>query len=318
MSEARPVRKVVLDVDPGIDSAVALSIALFDPRLEVLAVTAVAGNVSAEQATRNVQAIIEQLDPPRWPRIGAAVEPDRAPAETLGHLGGPDGLGGIEFPVAELHQRHISEKVLLDVVRTAPGEVTIVTLGPLTNIGRCLRRDANFAGQIGQLLIAGGTYEAPGDVSPAAEFNMYFDPQAARDAIRCRATKTLLPIDVLAKPSFSYDLLERLPDEGSKVGRLLRKTLPYYFRAHRQYLGLESVRLSDALAVLALLEPELFTTQRAAVDVEIAGELTTGATVFDRRSRPQWTGTLDVAVDVNETGVYDALLTALERAARGE
>jgi inosine-uridine nucleoside N-ribohydrolase len=318
VSEDRPLRKVVVDVDPGIDSAVALAMALFDPSLEVLAVTAVAGNVSAEQATRNVQAIIEQLDPPRWPRIGAAVEPERAPAETLGHLGGPDGLGGSEFAVAELHQRHLSEKVLLDVVRSAPGEVTIVTLGPLTNVSRCLRRDATFAGQLGQLLIAGGNYEAPGDVSPAAEFNMYFDPHAARDVLRCRATKTLLPIDVLAKPSFSYDLLERLPAEASKVGRLLRKMLPFYFRSHRQYLGLESVRLSDAVAVLGLTHPELFTTRRAAVDVEIAGELTTGATVFDRRSRPQWPGLVDVAVDVNETGVYDALLTALERAARDE
>ena len=147
MSVGAQPRKVIIAVDPGIDAVVALSSALFDPRLEVLAVTAVAGNVSAEQATRAVQAIIEQLDPPRWPRIGAAVEPDRAPAENLSFLSGSDGLGGAEFRVAELHQRHPSDKVLNDVVRAAPQEVTVLTLGPLTNLARCLRRDPTFAQQ---------------------------------------------------------------------------------------------------------------------------------------------------------------------------
>lgn len=315
MTEPVAPRKVILDVDPGIDSAVALALALFDPRLEVLAVTAVAGNVSAEQATRNVQAIIEQLDPPRWPRIGAAVEPERAPAENLSFLCGTDGLGGAEFPVAELHQRHLSEKVLVESVRSAPNAVTIVTLGPATNVARCLRRDPQLAGLFGHVIVSGGTFEAPGDVTPAAEFNMYFDPQAAREVLRSRATKTLLPLDVLSKPSFSYELLEKLPDETSSVGALLRKLLPFSFRAHRQQLGLESVRLHDAVAVLALAHPELFTTVRAGVDVETTGELTAGATVFDRRGQARWSANVDVAVDVNESGVLDALVTGLERAA---
>src|SRR4051812_7858932 len=124
-------RKVILDVDPGINDAVALALALFDPRLEVLAVTAVAGDVSAEQATRNVQAIIEQLDPPRLPRIGAAVEPEQAAPVDGRHLNGADGLGNSNFAVAELHQRHLSEKVIADEIRAAPDSVTVIALGPL-------------------------------------------------------------------------------------------------------------------------------------------------------------------------------------------
>jgi purine nucleosidase len=311
------LRKIVFDVDPGIDSAVALAVALFDPTLEVLAVTATAGNVAAEQATRSVQAIIEQLDPPRWPRIGSALEPDRAPAEHLGYLSGTNGLGNADFPIAELHQRHTSDKVLNDVVRAAPQAVTIVTLGPMTNVARCLRRDPAFAGQIGQLMISGGTYRSAGDVTPAAEFNFFFDAQAARDVVRSRATKTLIPLDVLSKPVFDYSLLDRLPDELTRAGGLLRKVLPYFFRAHRQQLGLEGVRLYDVIAVLAVTHPELFTTERAAADVETAGEITAGATVFDRRAIGAASPNVDVAVDVNTAGVLDALLTGLERAADG-
>ena len=120
--------KVILDVDPGIGDAVAMCMALFDPRLEVLAVTAVAGNVAAEQATRNVQAIIEQLDPPRWPRIGAAREPDRGRSVDSRHLYGEDGLGNACFQVAELHNRHESDKVICDEVRAARDQVTIIAV----------------------------------------------------------------------------------------------------------------------------------------------------------------------------------------------
>jgi purine nucleosidase len=318
MSVSAQPRKVVLDVDPGIDTAVALASALFDPRLEVLAVTATAGNVSAEQATRAVQAIIEHLDPPRWPRIGAAVEPERAPAENLSFLSGPDGLGGAEFRIAELHQRHPSDKVLNDVVRSAPQEVTVVTMGPLTNLARCLRRDPTFASQLGQLVIGGGTYAVPGDVTPAAEFNFFFDPPSARDVLRCRATKTLVPLDATTKTVFDFGFLDRLPGDESRVGMLLRKLLPYFYRTHRQQLGLEGVMLPDATTLLALTQPELFTTKQAAVDVETAGEICSGATIFDRRNVPQWTANVEAALDVNPAGVLDALLTSLERAAAAE
>lgn len=307
-------RKILIDVDPGIDSAVALALALFDPTLEVVAVTAVAGNVSAEQATRNVQAIIEQLDPPRRPRVGAAIEPDMAPAENLSHLSGPDGLGGAEFRVAELHQRHPSEKVLAETIRTVGEQLTILTLGPLTNVGLCLRRDPAIVAQVGQFVVAGGTYAVPGNVTPAAEFNMYFDPAAARETLRSRATKTLLPLDVLSKPVFDYGLLERVPSAASNVGALLGKLLPFYFRSYRRH-GIEGVRLHDAVALLAVTHPELFATQHAAVDVETSGELTAGATVFDRRPEPQWNANCDVATDVNVAGVIDAIISGLERAA---
>ena len=128
-------RKVILDCDPGIDDAVALAMALFDPRLEVVAVTATAGNVSADQASRNVQAIIEQLDPFRFPRVGCATAPEDCAGTNALHMHGEDGLGNTGFAVSRLHHRHPSEKVICDAVRAEPNRVTLVCLGPLTQSG---------------------------------------------------------------------------------------------------------------------------------------------------------------------------------------
>ncbi len=309
-------RKVILDVDPGIDGAVALAMALFDPRLDVVAVTAVGGNVSASQATRNVQAIIEQLDPPRWPRIGAASEPERAPITDRRDLHGPDGLGGANFVTAELHHRHSSEKVLTDELRSSPDQVTILTLGPLTNIAAVLRRDPGLAGQIGHLMMSGGAVRVSGDVTPTAEFGIFCDPMSARMAFRSRATKTLVPLDVTQQVAFTYGHLDQFPDESSRVGRLLRKVLPFAFRAHHQRLGLEHIFLPDAVTVAALQHPELFQVQSLGGDVETTGELTAGSTVFDRRVSPEWRGNMEVALEIDPMAIMDVVLRSLAEAAK--
>ena len=303
-------RKVILDVDPGIDDAVAMCMAMFDPRLEVLAVTATAGNVAAEQATRNVQAIIEQLDPPRWPRIGVAREPDQGRPVDSRQLFGGDGLGNSFFQVAELHNRHASDKVICDEIRAAPDEVTLIALGPLTNIARAFSRDPEIVSMVGQIHIMGGSL-ACGNVTPAAEFNMYCDPEAARTVLRSPTTKTLIPLDVTRQIVMTYDQLDELPDETTATGRLLRSILPHAFRAYRMHLGLEGIHLNDAVALVAALHPELFQTETMAGDVETSGELTTGATIFDRRPMPEWRDNMDVATEVDVAGVVDAIIRGL-------
>ncbi len=309
-------RKVILDVDPGVDDAVALCLALFDPDLEVLAATAVAGNVPAPQATRNVQALVEQLDPPRWPRLGEASEPEYGIPADRRLVFGPDGLGDAHLPVAELHHRHPSEKVLADEVRSAPGEVAIVALGPLTNVAAALRREPALADQIHQVVMMGGAVSAPGNVTPAAEFNIYYDPEAARMVLRSPLTKTLVPLDVTSRLTITFGLLDQLPDETSRVGSLLRRILPFTFRAHRERLGMEGIYLHDTVALVAAVHPEWFVFEEMAGDVETVGELTRGCTVFDRRLNRQWRTNMDVAVDVNTEAVLDYILTGLRRAAQ--
>jgi inosine-uridine nucleoside N-ribohydrolase len=309
-------RKVILDIDPGIDDAMALCMALFDPRLEVVAVTAVGGNVAADRATLNVQTIIEQLDLPRWPRLGAALPPEGGLPVDGRYLYGIDGLGGIEFAVAERQHVHPSEKVICDQVRAAPHNVTIVALGPLTNIARAFVRDPELPSLVGRLVMMGGTVTAPGNITAAAEFNIYCDPASAQTVFHAPVTKTLVPLDVTNRVTLSYDLFNRLPDESTKVGRFLHQILPPAFRAYRQQFGVEGIHVHDSVALMAVLYPELFVTKEMAGDVETMGELTTGMTVFDRRRVPMWRHNMEVAVDMQSEEVIQAIIQCLANTAQ--
>jgi inosine-uridine nucleoside N-ribohydrolase len=307
-------RKIILDVDPGVDDAVAMCLALHEPLLDVLAVTATGGNVSPDQATEIVQAIVEHLDPPRLPRLGAAASDQILRCDSR-HLFGVNGLCGAHFAVAQRHHRHSSVKVICDEVRAAPGEVTIVATGPLSNIAAALQLQPDLAALVGHLIILGGTLSGPGNVTAAAEFNIYCDAEAARAVFHSPITKTLIPVDLTSRIVLDMGVLDQIPDGNSKRGELLRQILPGAFRAYRQHLGVEGIRLHDTVAVVAALRPELFTTERMHGDVETDGTLTYGATVFDRRHLPESPPNMDVAVDMDTKAVTDLILASLTRAA---
>lgn len=309
-------RKVIIDCDPGIDDAIVLCMALFDPRLEVVAVTAVAGNVSAHQASRNVQTIIEQLDPPRLPRVGVATEIEDAPATNGAALHGADGLGNVGFRTSELHHQHLSDKIIGDEVRNAEDEVTVLCLGPLTNLARALKRDPELCTVISQVVISGGSIGVGGNITPAAEFNVYYDPVSARSVFRSAMTKTLVPLDVVRDVALNFDIMEELPPETTNAGSFLRKIMPFAFRAHHQFLGQEGVRLPAAVALLSIIQPELFRTKEMAGDVETRGDLTKGATVFDRRATPLWRPNMEVVTEVDAVAATDCIVRGLAAAGR--
>ena len=307
-------KKIILDVDPGIDDAMALCMALSDPQLEVVAVTAVGGNVPPQMATRNVQGVLRQRDPPRLPRIGVASMPENGLPVDGRHLNGVDGLGGVEFDVAELLTPHPAEKIICDQVRAAPESVTIVALGPLTNIARAFQRDPELPYLVGRIVMMGGAVTVPGNITASAEFNIFCDPEAARAVFRSPSTKTLIPLDVTNRVTLTYDLLNQLPDEATRVGKFLRQILPPAFRNYRQRFGLEGIHAHDSVALLAATNPDLFVTQEMAGDVEVQGELTRGMTVFDRRRVPAWRNNMEVAVDMDTNAVVAQLGERLSRA----
>ncbi|MFO0904713.1 MAG: nucleoside hydrolase [Pirellulales bacterium] len=307
-------RKVIIDCDPGIDDALALVIALFDPRLEVIAVTAVAGNVDADQASRNVQSIIEQLDPPRFPRLGAASPPDSSCGVDGRHIHGEDGLANLGLNVSRLHHQHASEKILCDEIRAASEQVTVLCLGPLTNLARALQRDPGIASHIGRLVIAGGSVHSGGDVTAAAEFNMYFDPESAQAVFRAPITKTIVPLDLGRQLAFNVGFVNVLPREYTRAGRFLRRIVPHVFRMYHQRLGQEVIPLQALVAWLAVVHPEFFRMSDMEGDVEIRGELTTGATVFDRRRPAAARSNIEVALEVAVHDGHTAIAQALDLA----
>lgn len=308
-------RKIIIDGDMGTDDAVALCLLLNDPRVEILAITATEGCVTADQANSNLQALLGELDPDRYPRLGMATPGDDAPAINTTFLYGADGLGNTGFEVSAKQHLQVAEKLIIDFVRQFPGEVTILTLGPLTNLARALRRDPSITELINRVVITGGSVVGVGNITAAAEFNFFFDPLSARQVLQSRVTKTLVPLDVTRQVQFGIDFLQELPDISTRVGCLLKQVLPFAFRAYRQQLGLESITLNDAVGALALIEPDLFEYAEMAGDVETEGEITRGMTVFDRRSPQEWRTNLEVATSVRADAARQSIADLLQIAA---
>lgn len=308
-------RKVIIDCDPGVDDAVALCLALFDPTIEVVAITAVEGCVPAEQANLNLHGLIERLDPPRLPRIGAASPADNAPAVDTRTMHGDDGLANLAIEASSFHHPHPSDKLIVDVVRANPGDITIVTLGPLTNLARAFRRDPQLASLVGQLYMSGGSPQGIGNITPMSEFNVYYDPISARDVFRARLTKTLVPLDVSRQVAFGLDMMEKLPSVESRVGRILKNLIPFFFRAYHHRLAQESINLNDVIGLTAAIHPEFFRSESMAGDVEVSGELTCGVTVFDRRPHPEGHPNMEVMLSADDERAREWVLAGLAHAA---
>jgi non-specific riboncleoside hydrolase len=307
-------RKLIIDCDPGIDDAIALVLALCEPRLEVVAITATAGTVSIEQSASNVAAVIEQIDPSRYPRMGVASPLTLSPGVDGRGLHGEDGLGNLGLEGARTQRQLAAEKLLADEVRAAPGGVTLLCTGPLTNISRALQRDPGLGELIDRVVITGGSVQAGGDVTAAAEFNIYCDPESARHVLRSPLTKTLIPLDVVHQFTFSVGLLQELPRDASRAGRFLRRMLPHAFRAYHQRLGTESVRLQALIGLLAVLEPGIFRMEELQVDVETVGQLTLGTTVFDRRHPRRQQSDTEVALEIDAVAAMQHVRQLLEQA----
>lgn len=294
-------RKVILVADPGIDGAFAVALALRDPDLEVLGLAATAGNVTADQATKNIQILVEQTDPPRWPRLGAALPVEYDVDGTRLH--GPGGLGGVSFPCARLHHVHPSDKLIIDLVRQHPKEVSLVVLGPLTVIAAALDRDAELPHLVERIICLGGTWHEPGNASAVSEFHFYCDPMSARRVLKCGAPLTLISLDVACKLLFSpTDLLE-LPAADSPTCRFLRQIVPYGIGATSNEYGIEGFYLKDVLGVAAVSLQGAMVVRPLLVDVETRGELTRGMSVIDNRRGRKEAPNVHWAVDIDLSAV---------------
>jgi inosine-uridine nucleoside N-ribohydrolase len=295
--------KVVLLTDPGIDGAFAITLALFDPDIDVLGLAAAAGNVKAEQASRNAQTVVEQLDPPRLPRFGTALPAEYDIDGTRLH--GPTGLGGSKFPCAQLHHKLASDKLISDLVRQFPKEVTVIAMAPLTVLARAFDRDPELPLLMQRLICLGGAWHEPGNASPVAEFHFYCDSLAARQVLRCGAPTMLVPLDVTRKLVFSPSDLLQLPNPDSRACRFLREIVPFGIGATSNLYGVEGFHLKDVVGVAAVALPGAISTRPMSVDVETRGELTRGMSVVDARTTaPKPNVDLAVGVDVQAVRDY--------------
>jgi len=276
-------REIIIDTDPGRDDAVAILLALMVPEaLSVLGVTCVAGNVSLAATWRNARRVCALAGRADIPVLAGCDRPLRRAPSSAEHVHGADGLAGLDLPApAAPADPRGAVDFLIDTLRTRPaGLVTLVAIGPLTNIAAALARAPDIAGRLAGIVVMGGAHLVAGNVTPVAEFNIHADPEAADAVLRAGAPVTLVPLDVTHKALVTPERRAAFAALGTPVGDAVA-ALTDAEGAHRRHGG-QGVPLHDPCTIAWLLDPALFAAHEANVMVETGSDLCLGQTVVDR------------------------------------
>lgn len=274
----------VLDVDTGIDDAVALLAAIRDPRLEVLGVGTVLGNVDVATATRNTLRVLEVADADEIP-VAAGVDAHLVEASRDARwVHGTDGLGETDQP--EPRRLPSSEHAVEQLLRLShehAGSLVVVAVGPLTNLALALRRDPELADRLARIVVMGGAARVGGNRAVWSEANIASDPEAAAVVFAADCERTMVGLDVTAHATLDERDVDRLARAEDPVARFAAQILPFYLEVYARLRGERACAIHDALAVAAVVAPTMVTTRALPVAVELHGRLTRGMTVVDLR-----------------------------------
>ena len=307
--------KIIIDTDPGQDDAVAILMALASPEIELLGITAVAGNVPLSFTQKNARIVCELAGRTDIPVFAGARQPLTRPLVTAEHVHGRTGLDGptLPDPTMPLQDAHAVD-FLIETLRSEPsGSVTLVPIGPLTNIAMALMKAPDIADRIGRIVLMGGAYFEVGNITPTAEFNIYVDPEAAQQVFRSGAPITVLPLDVTHKALVTKARAEAFSALGTPVGRAVAEMTSFSERFDIQKYGSGGAPLHDPTTIGWLLDPSLFSGREINVEIECKSDLTRGMTVAD------WWGVTDrkpnalFIGDLDADGFFDLLTERLSR-----
>lgn len=276
-------RKIIIDTDPGQDDAFAILLALASPELQVLGVTAVAGNVPLALTERNARIICELAGRPDIRVFAGCDAPLRRKLVTAEHVHGKTGLDGpaLPEPTMPLEPQH-GVDFLIETLRREPAHsVTLCPLGPLTNIAAAFLKAPDIIGRVQQIVLMGGAYFEVGNITPAAEFNIYVDPEAAEIVFRSGVNLVVMPLDVTHKALTTRARVEAFRALGTEVGRMAAEWADFFERFDMEKYGSEGAPLHDPTVIAYLLEPGLFKGRHINVEIETQSELTLGMTVAD-------------------------------------
>jgi purine nucleosidase len=308
-------RRIIIDTDPGQDDAVAILLALASPEFEVLGITAVAGNVPLALTSLNARKICEVAGRPEVKVFAGAAHPLKRSLTTAEHVHGRTGLDGptLPDPAMPLQPGHAVDFIIETLRSEAQGTVTLCTLGPLTNIALALAQAPDIAPRVREIVAMGGGYFEGGNTTPAAEFNIYVDPEAAQAVLAAGIPLTLIPLDCTHQALTSRQRVERLRALPNRAGPVVAQLLDFFERYDEEKYGTDGGPLHDPLVIAWLLQPGLFTTREVNVEIECLSPLTRGMTVMDWWRVTERKPNATVAGGVDAEGFF-ALLT--ERLAR--
>jgi purine nucleosidase len=309
-------RKIIIDTDPGQDDALALLLALASPEeLDILGIVAVAGNVPLDLTSRNIRVVCELAGRRDVPCLAGSAAPLSRPLVTAEHVHGKSGLDGADLPdpTLPLDPRH-GVDFLIDTLRAEdPGTVTLCPLGPLTNIATAFRRAPDIIVRVQEIVLMGGAYFEVGNITPAAEFNIYVDPEAADIVVKSGAKITMIPLDLTHKALTTRTRIDAFRAFRTPLGDAVAGWLDFFERFDLQKYGAEGGPLHDPTVIAYLLEPHLFAGRFINVEIETTSPLTLGMTVAD------WWGVTDrprnvmFLRDIHAEGFFGLLTDRLSR-----
>lgn len=276
-------RKIIIDTDPGQDDAVAILLALASPELEVLGLTVVAGNVPLDLTAKNARKVCELAGRDDIPVFAGCDRPLRRALVTAEYVHGKTGLDGIALaePAMPLAPGHAVDFLIETLRREPPGSITLCPLGPLTNIATAFARAPELVPKVAEIVLMGGAYFEVGNVTPAAEFNIYVDPEAADIVFRSGVPLVVVPLDVTHKVLTTRARVEGFRALGTRVGQVAASWTDFFERFDMAKYGSEGAPLHDPCVIAYLLQPDLFTGRHVNVEIETQSELTLGMTVAD-------------------------------------
>ena len=310
MSDTPARTPVIIDCDPGHDDALAITLALARPELDVLGITTVGGNATLANTTRNALRILALLGRPDVPVAAGSPDPLVRPLETATEVHGTSGLDGADLPEPVSAPRPEGAlEFLRATLDASPVPVTLIPVGPLTNIARLLRVYPGIESKIGAVSLMGGGM-VHGNWTPAAEFNIWVDPEAARIVFRSGLRITMHGLDVTHKALFGYPEIERLDAIGTRVGRVFADLMRFFVKFHVEHYGIADTPIHDAVAVAHVALPGVVTTQPYSVDVAL-GDIARGMTIVDRRPMLGITPNVDVALDIDRAMFADLVIGAV-------
>lgn len=303
-------RRIIIDTDPGQDDAVAILLALGSPELEVVGITAVAGNVPLKLTEKNARKICELAGRPDIKVYAGAIRPLMRNLVTAEEVHGKTGLNGPELPEPKmkLQDEHAVDFIVRTLMEEESGTITLCPLGPLTNIALALIREPKIAPRIKEIVLMGGGFFEGGNVTPAAEFNIYVDPHAADVVLRSGVPIVMMPLDVTHKALTSAKRIAAVRALGNRVGEATAQMLEFFERFDEEKYGTDGGPLHDPCVIAYLLKPNLFKGRSCNVTVETASELTMGMTVIDWWGVTKRQKNALVMRDIDSDGFF-ALLT---------
>lgn len=306
MSDAR---RVIIDTDPGIDDTMAIMLALASPELRVEGLTIVRGNVGVEQCARNALTILEIAGHADIPVAVGADKPLVRPYHGHGStVHGQDGLGETGLSGTRPVPDRRAVDFLISRISASPGELTIIALGPLTNLALAVSIEPHLPRWVREVIVMGGAVATRGNATPVAEANINNDPEAARIVFHAGWPVTLVGLDVTHKVTMTPADLQHLAAAHTPVTDLITRITPFYLGAYKRMVGIDGFYVHDPTAVAVAIRPALFQTREVYVDVVTDSERTLGQTIADFRNQWKTAPNVRVCLNVDAQGILDLYL----------